>query len=151
MEFVWGKIGQNGHHLQLVRNNVKVGEALIWNDYNNGKKIRINSFMINKKRQGNGLGKKMLEEIKNNIRKYFPDVETLQFDSVTSLGMLRLIESVFFNVEWHICDLYSERFKQEILNKGIDLPEDSPAKYHRDGSCKISKRAKKEHFTVSLI
>lgn len=141
----WYERAGGGYELQYGND---VGQVLLWQW--DEKTVRINWIMVKKQEQRKGIGRRMLEEIKENIQQYFPGTTSILFQDVTSLGMLRLIESVFGCAERYVPLFLPEDMRLEWLKRAIDLPEKSPAKYNPDGSCCISKRAKRQNFIVHL-
>lgn len=139
-------VGTDGYHIRLnTEEGNEVAELLIW-PTNEPKKVRVNWVMVIKKYQNSGKGKELLEYLKRNIKEYFPEAENIIFQNVTSLGMLRLAERVFGTAAVHRHpDLPKYR-----LERPIDLPEKSPAKYNIDGGCRIDKMERMESFIIPI-
>lgn len=150
MNFIWNSIGQNngyGYRLSLFNNDEEVGEVLVFKK--NDQTIRMNWLMVMKKYQRQGYGKILLEELKGNVHQYFPNAQVIIFESVTSMGTLKLIEEVFGKTTW-VLEFMTESMRHERIKAGVGLPLLSPARYNSDGSSKLTRTAMREDFKVTL-
>lgn len=113
--------GPNSYGWQVLchEEEYRIGELFYWPvAVEQPDELRVNWIWTQRDKQRLGIGRRMLVELKSQVEHNHPGMRVLRFESVTSMGMARLIETVFGPMTG------ADVPRQDWAN---ELPEKSPA------------------------